>query len=1370
MEELGMPDNSRIEFKSTFEYKLIYVFRINDGNHSGCFKIGEATIHTNKPYSELKPSCHDLNYAARKRIDSYTSTAGIVYDLLYTEVAVYKTGNKLKAFRDHKVHDVLTRSGIRKKTFEINRKANEWFVCDLNTAINAIKAVKEGRTALNSSQIASNRNPIVFRPEQKDAIKKTISRYKTDTKMLWNAKMRFGKTLTALEVAKEMGFKKTIIITHRPVVSKGWFEDFDKIFYDKPDYYFGSKTVGKSLPDLLKHNSNFVYFASMQDLRGSDTVGGNFDKNDDVFKTDWDFVVVDEAHEGTKTELGQNVLEAVIKPNRNNGHKTYTLELSGTPFNLLTDFEQDSIYTWDYIMEQEAKMKWDSEHLGDSNPYEELPKMNIFTYHLEKSLPVYIDVMDKAFNFREFFRIWTGDIEKDGKRVPNGAKVGDFIHEQDVKSFLDLLCKKSDLTNYPYSTEEYRDFFRHSLWIVPGVREAKALENLINNHHILKHFEVVNVAGDGGEEIDTSDALNALKEKMTDHPENTRTITISCGRLTTGVTVPEWTAVLMLAGTYSTAASQYLQTIFRVQSPANINGKLKTECYVFDFAPERTLKMVAESVQLSARAGANNSVAELALKNFLNYCPVIAIEDSNMKEYKVSELLQELKKAYAERVARNGFDDPKIYNDELLKLTEVELKEFERLKKIVGASKQTKKSGEIDINTEGFSEEETQEESELKKKKKTERTPEEEQRLAELKAKRKNRESAISILRAISIRMPLLVYGMDIDIESDVTIDNFADLVDDTSWKEFMPTGVDKEMFKKFGKYYDKDIFIAASRRIRYIAKTADELEPMERVKTIASLFATFKNPDKETVLTPWRVVNLHISNTIGGYDFFDEIHESTLSEPRLIEKEHVTNDVFNEESKILEINSKTGLYPLYMAYSLYRNAEIKNNISSFNEKLNLWDKVVREQIFVICKTPMAKLITKRTLLGYRSGKTNMHTFDDLVMQLKDKQSQFIQKVLKPSFWGFGGNENMKFNAIVGNPPYQETTAVPSDVNGMAPSKSIFQYFQLAADKLSSGYTSLIYPGVRWIHRSGKGMEDFGLYQINDVKMERLDFYPHSSDIFKQVDIVDGITIVFKNVNKKTDGFNYFYHNGLETKEAFINKPGKRLIALNPDDDGVLVKVETVSTDKKFDYLCDSVMARSLFGIESDFVEKNPEKVTQCNKNDAVDPTKKVKLLANDKAGTAGRSTWYITDRANIKHGTKYINKWKVVVSSANAGGQKRDNQIEVLDDCSVFGRSRVALKILDTKEEAINFHNYCNAYLIRWLFLMSSEALTALGKKVPDIKDYSFSNRLIDFTEDLNEELFKLFGLNEIEKQYVMDKINAIDEARGIKKPFIKD
>lgn len=1163
---------NRIEFESTFEYKLIYVFRINDKEHNGCVKVGDATIHTNKDYSSLFPNCSELNHAARKRIDEYTATAGIHYDLLHTEIAVYQKDGKARAFRDYKVHEVLKRSGIKVKCFDTNKTQNEWFVCDLETAKNAIKAVKDGKTSLNPGQTSAHKNPIVFRPEQREAIKKTLKQFKSGKRrMLWNAKMRFGKTLTALEVVKEMGFKKTIIITHRPVVDDGWFEDFQKIFYeDNTTYRYGSKNNGENIDNLLKGNDPFVYFASIQDLRGSSAVGGNFDKNDEIFDADWDFIIIDEAHEGTQTQLGKSVLEELLK-----GHEEHTkvLELSGTPFNLLSDFEQENIYTWDYIMEQEAKALWNVNHFGDSNPYAELPKLNIFTYHLEKSLPAYIDVMDKAFNFKEFFRTWTGDKLKDGKEIPSDVHAGDFVHGQDIKAFLDLICKADDETNYPFSTETYRDFFRHTLWIVPGVKEAKALSKLLKNHHIFQHFEIVNVAGEGDEEIDSSNALDVLRKAMTDHPEETRTITLSCGRLTTGVTVPEWTAVLYLAGSYSTAASQYLQTIFRVQSPANIDGRMKENCFVFDFAPDRTLKMVAESIQLSTKAGAKNITSEKTLASFLNYCPVISIDGSNMKEFKVSELLQQLKQAYIERVQRNGFDDPHIYNEDLLKLDEVELNDFNELGKIIGASKQTKKVDSIEINNEGFNEEETEEVKKLESKPKKELTPEEKARLEELTKRKKNRQTAISVLRGISIRMPLLVYGMDIDIKSDVTIDNFTDLVDDNSWAEFMPKGVTKEIFKKFSKYYDKDIFVGASRRIRAIAKTADELEPTERVKAIASLFATFKNPDKETVLTPWRVVNMHMSDTIGGYDFFDERHENVVDEPRFVDQGEVTKDVFNKSSNILEINSKTGLYPLYVAYSLYREflKDVSTQEQTFERKLSIWDEVVTKHVYVICKTDMAKQITKRTLLGYREGKINAHAFDDLIMQMKEKQDQLVKKIKNPSFWGIKEAGEMKFNAVVGNPPYQGNNH-----------SQIYPFFYNTSLKLGD-VVSLIFP-VGW--QEPKNANNLSRMNTKEVKEDhQIVFINNCQNVFPGVSGAEWVNIVLwkKGYDNGLEGTQLFYINFDRSKKEIRHLSTEPIGEIKPTEIIQLGKI--VTSSKEFVDLQSNTSVLKPYGLRTDVFE-----------------------------------------------------------------------------------------------------------------------------------------------------------------------------------------
>ena len=951
-------------FETTFAYKLIYIFRINDDAHKNLLKIGEATCFTEEQPAKLLPNCNRLNVAAKNRINEYTQTAGIKYELLHTELAMRRvvkdSKSVIEAFREHDVHQVLIRSGIKRHFFDTEHKANEWFGVDLETAKKAISAVKEGRSSLLSSEITESKSPIVFRPEQADAIKRTIKQFKTGNQMLWNAKMRFGKTLTALQVAKECEFKHTLILTHRPVVRDGWFEDFGKIFYDT-DYVFGSKTNGEKIEDLVNSDKKFVYFASMQDLRGSDAVGGKFDKNEDIFHTKWDFVVIDEAHEGTLTKLGQAVIETI------NEMSNYPkiLRLSGTPFNLLDKFKEAEIFTWDYVMEQREKKNWLQKYFGDANPYADLPELKIFTYNLDKLIGGYIDVEDGAFNFREFFRTWTGNVQKDFKPMPNGVNVGDFVHKTDVRRFLDLLCKSDKNSNYPFSTEEYRAYFRHSLWMVPGVKEAKALSALLKAHPAFGSgaFNIVNVAGSGDEEIDSKDALDAVRHAFGSNPDETYSITISCGRLTTGVTVPEWTAVFMLAGTFSTSASSYLQTIFRVQSPANINGKVKERCFVFDFAPDRTLKMVAEAGRLSTKTG-NTSNDRKIMGEFLNYCPVIAVEGSNMRQYNVDSMLQQLKKAYTDRVVRNGFDDKNLYNDNLLKLDDIELADFEALKKIVGASKQTEKVKDIDINRQGFTDEEYEQLQAIEAKPKKERTPEEIAFLEEKKKKRDNAQKAMSILRGVSIRIPLLIYGAEVPADKEITVDNFVDLVDDSSWNEFMPAGVTKETYKKFSKYYEQDVFVAAGRQIRNMALAADELSPAERVKKIAAQFAMFKNPDKETVLTPWRVVNMHMSDCLGGYCFYNEDFTETIEEPRFVDRGKVTQETFaNINAQILEINSKTGLYPLYVVYSIYRKRceTVNAHELTIEKQYQLWQKTVEDNIFVICKTPMAKAITRRT-------------------------------------------------------------------------------------------------------------------------------------------------------------------------------------------------------------------------------------------------------------------------------------------------------------------------------------------------------------------------------------------------------------------------
>lgn len=1191
-----------MKFESSLKLKLIYVFRINDEAHRGCVKVGEATADTDN-FAELnQPNCKALNAAARNRINQYTQTAGIAYDLLYTECTLFVKNKALCSFNDKEVHSVLERSGVKKKVFDTVNRANEWFVCDLETVKRAIAAVKGDRQSLTTGEVTTTHNPIIFRPEQREAIDKTKKQLKKSKEMLWYAKMRFGKTLSALQVVKEMGFKRTLILTHRPVVDSGWYEDFGKIFYDIPTYRYGSKNVGDDHSSLERHangGGSYVYFASMQDLRGSQTVGGKFDKNDKVFSTPWDFIIVDEAHEGTQTELGKNVMTELIKPT------TKVLRLSGTPFNLLDNYKEDDIYTWDYVMEQRAKAAWDQTHPGDPNPYAGLPTMNIFTYDLGRLLHDFIDE-DVAFNFREFFRV---------------KEDGTFIHADDVRAFLNLLTKEDADSCYPFANENYRNIFRHTLWMLPGVKAAKAMKELMAEHTVFQHFTVVNVAGDGDEESD--DALEAVRNAIGTNSDQTRTITLSCGRLTTGVSVKEWTGVLMLSGSFHTAASSYMQTIFRVQTPATINGRMKEQAYVFDFAPDRTLQVLASVPRMSAKAGKTTDGQRREMGEFLNFCPVIAISGSKMETLNVNRMLEQLKKAYVERVVRNGFEDGALYNDELMRLNEVDVKDFANLKKIIGTTKAMGNSGQIDINDQGLTDEQYEEKTKLEKKPKKELTEEERKRLEELKKKKKVKQDAISILRGISIRMPLMIYGADVDNEdTQLTIDNFTSLIDPQSWDEFMPQGVTKQHFNHFKKYYDPDIFSAAAKRIRAMARAADRLSVEQRIQRITSIFSSFRNPDKETVLTPWRVVNMHLGDTLGGYNFFNDNYAATIDEPRFIDHGKPTDDVFRSDAHILEINSKSGLYPLYMAYGIYR-ARVKESmfaIETVDAEQRLWDKTVAENIFVVCKTPMAKAITQRTLLGFRTGKTNMWAPDDLINKIKNQPDLFIKKVKNLI------GKKVKINAIVGNPPYQVM-----DGGGTGSSaQAIYNKFVEVGKCLNPNYLTMIIPS-RWM-TGGKGLDKFREAMLADTHIRLLHDYLDSHECFPTVAIEGGVCY-FRWDKDCIDKCKFISHsNGVvNVTERYLSENSSGIVIR---DAGSLSILEKTKSEDNFSKL---VSPRNLFKVEI-------EKLREQEKENGI------KVFGRYNRGRGNQFLDnYITKDIRAE---RFLGKWKVFVSKVLLSGK----------------------------------------------------------------------------------------------------------------------
>ena len=1305
-------------FEDSFQYKLIYVFEIRDDAHRGLLKIGDATVKTDEKIENLLPNCKILNQAAKERIRQYTNTAGIEFHLLHTELALYKVNGKLKTFSDYNVHRVLLNSNVKKKA--PNRtQGKEWFKVDLETVKQAIKAVKQGINNLSGISLESEEFvPITLRPEQEDAVNFTIDKFNSESKILWNAKMRFGKTLSALEVVRRIGFSKTIIITHRPVVDVGWYDDFKKIFHGNSEYLYGSKNTGyKQIDELLKSGKNFIYFASMQDLRGSETVGGKFSKNEDIFRTNWDLVIVDEAHEGTTTALGDSVIKNLVKEN------SKFLALSGTPFNILGNYEEN-IYTWDYIMEQRRKIELDIKNFGDSNPYADLPKMNIYTYNLGELLKnsAYIELEDKAFNFREFFRT---------------DENGNFVHEQDIKSFLDLLIKSGN-DNYPYSKEEYRKLFRYSLWIIPGVREGRALSKLLKLHRVFKNFEIVNVAGNGDENEESADALYKVRKAI---DNNDYTITLSCGKLTTGVTIPEWTAVFMLAGSFSTSAASYLQTIFRVQSPCKFEGKFKQNCYVFDFAPDRTLKVIAESAAISAKAGKTDDNDRQILGEFLNFCPIIAVKGSQMQEYDTNRLLQQLKRAYAERAVQNGFDDTILYNDELLRLDDLDIEKFNNLKGIFCASKAQKKSNEIDINAQGFTDEEYEKIKIAARKPKRELNDEEKSLLEEARKKSKLKADAISILRGLSIRMPLLIYGANVPVDEDFKIEMLLDdeIVDSASWEEFMPSKVTKEIFKDFIKYYDPEIFVGAGHRIRNLARGADELPPTERVKKIAELFATFKNPDKETVLTPFRVVNIHMGDCLGGWDFFDEEHEKILDIPHFIDCGKVTADTLaNIQSKILEINSKTGLYPLYVAYSIYRArlGDRDENSLSLDELQKLWDETVRENIFVICKTPMAKAITKRTLVGFRNVPVNAHYFADLINTLKNESDKFVKRVKNKNLWKKGVGV-MDFDAVVGNPPYQIM-----DNGAQASAKPIYNYFVEAGKKTGAQYMSFIIP-TRW-YAGGKGLDLFRDSMLEDKHLEKLFDCLTPDYIFPNTNIRSGVCWFLRNAN--FDNKKDLLRVVTVEKNAItqdIRRPlkieGANIFIRHSQSILILDKVKKISSE----FMTSWISPRKPFGIESAFSQTSEFKETKDTLHD-------VECLGK------GFKIGYISSSQITAH-KNWIDKIKVFMPYANnIGTELNDDNLNTFVGKSgmVCTEAYICVGIghLDNEISAKNLAAYLQTRFARFMHGIAKASQHATAKTFCFVPVQDFSRSWTD------EELYLKYGLSDSEIEFIESMIKPMD------------
>ena len=1492
--------------------RLLYVLSINDRKHSGLLKVGEVFVDNEVADN---PDRQVLGKAVREILDNRSYMKDYDYHVEYVESTTYDQFTK--CYKADDIYRTLTSMDIPSVSLATYKgeSADIWFRCFPAEIQEAIRKVKNGQGA--------GFGPIKFRPEQEKAIKDTVDHFKLKTgkHFLWNAKMRFGKTISGLEVALRMEYKSTLIITHRPVVDKGWSDDFNKVFRNKkdpnhyrPEYHYANRMSddegeGGNFYSLIQSvdegKKRLVFFVSMQYLRLSQFVGGKEKHFDPLKKAimeyDWDFVMVDEAHEGIDAAAGDRVMKKLRKEN------TRILSLSGTPFNLLDKYDEGEIYTWDYVMEQRAKQEWDDKHYGDPNPYAELPRMQILTFTLPKMIRDEAIGNNEIFRFHEFFRVWTEEDKKDMqkqidketsalKRADLQAqmaemKVGHFVYEGAVIRFLDKLVEESATSQYPFSTDEFRENFRHTFWLLPGVKEAAALYELLRVHDVFGEengmFHIVNVAGDGNIEDKDGSALKEVQEAIKQYEY---TITLSCGKLTTGVSVPEWTAVLCMKGSENTPAANYMQTIFRVQTHAVLEGRQKSDCYVFDFAPDRALTAVAETAKMAVDAqGAGKKQMkrkqkeeEEHLQAFIKLCPVLSMDEGEMgKKFSANQIFEKLSNVYIERAVRSGYADNSIYNpDQLLNLTPEQEKALGDVHDLLGSMPAGWKPEKININNNGIGDTKNAEMIKyiyfLTAKNETPVQPvmsaesddngfpmtdtdgwddkmcyptqifpylfvsnsrfidgewtdfskpviwkewtDPDKDTDEAKKKRdqenKEKRARMSVLRGVAIRIPLLVYGAEIndDDGEEITIDNFAseEIVDQASWDEFMPRGFTKETFNILKDCFDRSIFTGAAKRIRQMVKEADNLNTEDRIAKIATIFSYFHNPDKETVLTPWRVVNMQLSDCLGGWCFWNEQFDAEYTEEnqygenikaaRYVDRGNVTQDIFGDyNARILEINSKTGLYPLYMAYSLFKTSKEKafreneltgeRGTSTDSEgyyrqagnDLEIWKDVLQDNIFVVCRTKMAVSITKRTLAGFRTdirmnvicyskklevndlvsagvlkrdaeGMTkqgNTFYFNgeskldcDLITVLRVKSESFRKDIVQGvDFWHVYNSipkkenediNNMKFKAIVGNPPYQIMDGGSGKGNSSLP---VYQYFVDTAKSLNANHISMIMP-ARW-YAGGRGLDDFRNTMLSDKKMAVLYDYPKARDCFPTVDIAGGLCY-------------FLIDEQLHDKCNVVSvQNGSRLESIRPLDefdvfirDNIGINVVRKVQARASEFCNNYIYSSTPFGLRS-FVRGE------------VLPTE------NSIALYSSEGVSYV-DPDVVTRNADLIPKWKVYigkinpdrggVNNASDGMMNVTTKVHVIGPNEIITETYLLLGAYDTESEARKCQLYFKTRLIRFLI---SLALTSMNIAKETFKFVPVPNLVENTDEDY---VNKLYDLSPDEIKYIESIVRPME------------
>ena len=1424
----------------------VYAYMLPDvSNHDGCIKVGETTREV------------------EKRIKEQLSTAGLIPKILFHRTAKKCNG---EWFHDKDLHKYFILNKIERVDFGTG--ADEWFYFNGTPEKAEILTDKYIAMDYDEVEIEEGKFDYVLRSEQKLAVERTYVYYNNPiygTEFLWNAKPRFGKTLTTYDFIRKLNATNVLIVTNRPAIANSWADDFKNFiswqeprlkFISDSDSLKGKVMTRENYLEFIDstniYNPGCIAFVSLQDMKGAKTFGGEFEKLQWVASLDWDLLVIDEAHEGVDTFKTDKAFSKI--------QRKFTLHLSGTPFKAIANnkFHEEQIYNWSYLDEQIAKKTWD-DSIG-TNPYENLPVMSLFTYKMSDIISKKVshglnlseeNNVDYAFDLNEFFKT-----KEDGK----------FFYEQSVLNFLDNLSEGK----FPFAKTEYRNQLSHTFWLLPRVSSVKAMEKLLKNHNEFKKYEIILAAGDGisldsyddnGEKLlDTVQSEKSYDKVKKAIQKHNKTITLSVGQLTTGVTIPEWTGVFMLRNIES--PSLYFQAAFRSQNPYEFKdektGKLfrKENAYIFDFAPDRTLRLFDEFANNLIANNSQNTIEtrKQNIKELINFFPVIAEDSSGMMhELDADEVLTIPNKIKSEEVVKRGFMSNLLFaNISAIFSAPAELKEI--LDKIIPEKNKRhttnkeitvtdpliNENGNIDIPTDivinttknlfgnaiykegksenpfgdiiqendsidnetskitdeiisnlskGFTTLKTEfdlnknqinkvkidlEKSiqsnikteiekhkseletitkkysdEISNAKTIEEKHEKEEQLYEEKLniqnefnrkieetvkvivedtvqnqivkkeeeKKKSTEDQVrDHLRGFARTIPafLMAYG-----DEETTLGNFDKKVDEKTFEELTSITLDEFRSLRDGLIYTDEegnekqvpgLFdeIVFNSSIKEFLLLKNKLSDYISMKEKEDIFDYIPPQKTNQIFTPREVVRLMIEPI-------------ERKDPKIFS---------NKNATFIDLYSKSGLYITEIVKKL--NIGLSKEIPEYKDRIK-W--ILENQVYACCPSNIIYNMVKNYVYdGYdyvnhkniiQLDLTNAAENGKIFNELNDR-------------WG----DKMKFDVVIGNPPYQET-----DGGAQASAKPIYQYFVKGAKELSPRYICLITPS-RW-YVGGKGLDEFRDEMLNDLHLEEIHDWLTPNDIFPNTNIRGGVSYFLWNseYDNREDLLRVVTH-----KDNKIISDMKRPLKIEGINifvrDNISVKIlDKINYDNNLSLY---VSSRKPYGLATNFIESTDY---HESKDKLINP-----ILCYSRGWNKG----YV-ERSFVNSSKESIDRFKIFASRANnVGTELPDDNLnikiglpgEICTESYLIIGSELNL---DSKTIS-NLETYLKTKFLRYLHSLSKGSQDATSRTYRFIPLQDFTDKSdIDWSKDVNDidkQLFAKYNLSDDEINHIVQSI----------------